>query len=126
VTGPEALAYITLEVGRACTQLGVADCPAVCAVTVVDRYRLSSPTAAAYIVPEGIYPASIEVLWWALWGFEKKTLQCVARHEVAHIALGHTTLSADRAEAYERHRQVQVLMAQKWKQDSRCSLGEIK
>ena len=46
-------------------------------------------------------------------------LECIARHEVAHVALGHHALEGNLDDDF-RHNVVRLVMRDTWKQDSTC------
>jgi len=70
-----------------------------------------------------------ELLRWSMLQRSKRKvkshLQCIARHEVSHVYLGHLNIISFAAEADLRHDQVATLMWKRWKQDSTCPQPEV-
>lgn len=122
MTGTAALAYFTLEMSRALTQLGVTDRPlAVVGVTVYERDVRTPSNVVAYRIPDDPKVIRIDVMWWALWTYDKRTLRCVARHEALHVALGHEVWHTSQ-EKDEQHAQVDALLKSKWNEPAQCGL----
>jgi hypothetical protein len=124
VTGTEAFAFFALEVVRACTQLGVT-VPAVRPIEQHQATVMSTPLALAYIDPKFWWEDQEEVIikWSTLWLYadNKKMLRCVARHEAAHLALGHG-LSYTKADALEAENQANDLIVALWNETRNCGL----
>ncbi len=118
MTGAEALAFFALEVARASGQLGLVEAPAVHPVYVHQRDRRAPTAAVAYMVPE---TREIHILWYALWGYDKKTLRCVARHETLHIALKHQPPKSA-LEAHIQHEAIDAVLDKLWKEPAQCGL----
>lgn len=126
MTGAEALLYFTTQVAVACSQLNVT-MPDVKAIRSEERSRMSGDNVVAYVAPKYWWKdhEEIDVLWSFLWTADKKTLRCTARHEVAHLALGHG-ICFGQDQCDRNHAKVAELMRKKWDEDSRCGLQLVK
>lgn len=119
MTGAEALVYFTLQVGLASSEVRI-PAPLVRAVSSAEQDPRASLNVLAYVEPNRV-PASVAILWRALWGEDKRTLRCIARHEVAHVVLAHEP-PRDGARAAFQHVQVDVLLRQQWGEPGDCGL----
>lgn len=125
MTGAEALAYFTIQIGIAANAVGVTP-PTVRPIYLHERMRGASEMTLAYVrpCPPGFEcdPADVDVMWHVLWDGDKKRLRCIARHEVSHLALGHShgALNNDQLALYER--QVAYFQKFTWNEDSRCEM----
>ena len=122
MTGAAALAYFTLELGRACAQLG-APAPAVHAIYVHERHPAVSSLVVAYVnpTPPGFVP-EVFVTWHLLWGGNKPLLRCVARHEAAHLALGHASGARNEDQLVLFEDLADDVIARRWHERPQCGL----
>ena len=122
MTGAAALAFFTLEVARASAHFGL-EPPKATAICLQERDPRASALVVAYVVPTppGSEP-EIKVMWHALWSKNKKTLRCIARHEVTHIALGHAGGARDQAEHDVFEGQVDRVLTRTWREPLHCGL----
>jgi hypothetical protein len=118
MNGAQALAYFGLELARASGQLGLEHPPAVRAVTVAQRDRRAPSNVVAYLTPDR---REVHVMSWALWGYSRERLRCVARHEALHLALGHEE-TGDPARAARQHEDVDEVLHIKWNEPKGCGL----
>ena len=125
MTHVQALAFFLTEVTRASVQLSV-PMPQVAIVEAHQRNPLAPSNAVAYLTPQFPYLGSkhreivLVSRYLFIFGDNKPMLRCVARHEVAHIALGHnfnlTAWERDRSEG-----QVDELLKRLWNEPKQCS-----
>ncbi len=125
-TGSRALAYFQREVGKAAEHWQLS-APGVGGIYVFERDPRASALVIAYVAPNapGFEP-EIRIMWWALWAKNKRTLRCIARHEVAHIALGHTDGAHDEPERQRFEDQVNELLSLTWGEQPNCGLRTVK
>jgi hypothetical protein len=124
MTGAAALAYFTLEVGRASAAFGISAPPTVRAITVAERHPLASALAIAYVdpsTPAGFTP-EIVVMWHLLWSGDRRLIRCVARHEVAHVALGQQEGARDEAELARFEAAVNAELRARWHEPANCGV----
>jgi len=123
MTGAAALAYFTLELARACGQLGT-PAPAVHAIYVHERHPFTSPLVVAYVVPTppGFEP-EVDVMWHLLWTEDRRLLRCVARHEAAHLALGHASGARNFDQAILFEDLADDLIVRRWHERPQCGLS---
>jgi hypothetical protein len=117
MTGAEALLYFSVQIATASTQLGIQP-PAVRPLLTHQRSQMAPTNVVAYVTPDR---SEVDVMWWALWTYDKKTLRCVARHEALHVALGHGVFYTQ-AEGEAQHAQVDALLRSKWNEPAQCGL----
>jgi hypothetical protein len=123
VTGAAALVFFGLEVARASAHFGL-EPPKVTAICLHERNPLASSLVVAYVEPV-VIPGSkpeVKIMWHALWSKNKKTLRCIARHEVTHIALGQAGGARDQAEHDAFEDQVDGVLARTWREPLHCGL----
>lgn len=114
MTGTAALLYFVAEITRASGQLGIPP-PEVTPILVEQRHAQAPANVTAYVRPcaTKCEPGQVDVVWWLLWTGDKKRMQCVARHEAVHVALGHHRWS--RMTSEEKEAQVASVMLARWK-----------
>ncbi len=128
MTGSAALAYFTLELARAAGHVGI-PAPRAEGIKLEERLPGASALVVAYVVPIApcppgfeCEPVTVHVVWWALWSKNKKTLRCIARHEVSHIFLGHGHGALNESQRSFMELEVKFFQRATWNEDSRCGL----
>ena len=120
MTGAGALLYFTAQVAIVSQQLHV-DMPQVRAISEDQRSALSSPLALAYIDPKFWWETEeeISIKWHVLWSADKRMLRCIARHEVAHLALG-GGLNWTKEESVRAEASADALIDKLWNEPAQC------
>jgi hypothetical protein len=102
--------------------LGVNDKPVVVTgIAAHERDRRAPSNAIAYRLPHSYPVVHIEILWSALWKYDKRTLRCVARHEALHAYLGQE-MWFSHEQKDRQHEQVDELLKSKWNEPPQCGL----
>lgn len=124
----EALLYFTLQVTKAEHDLKMTGPPA--KVIVMDfnaayemyQGKLNPQTAAMVMpcAPGTECDPTIVVMQDEINNPRPYRLQCIARHEVSHIALGHLYGTRSYPEEKRQHQAVYYIMKWTWHQDSTC------
>jgi len=127
VSPAEALLYFTLEVTKAGKELGVKEQIEVVEMnfnTALTQFRLyDKKRTAAFVVscvPHFHCDLQVAILSDQLSLPKKKWLQCLARHEASHIALGQLYGTTSLGEDQAQHEMVRILMKAKWGQSHTC------
>lgn len=123
----EALLYFTLEVTKASKELGIREPVGVVEMnfdTALTKFSLRDRRrTAAFVqscVPNFECDYIIVILSDQLSFPKKQWLQCLARHEATHIALGHLYGTKNVAEDYVQHDMVNRVMKFRWGQPATC------